>query len=189
MPLLFTGTWEHALLTVTAQAVAVHPNSGTLSRGSYQRILYMFLQIAGVPMRYSFDVQPEGGFCDRILHDIDRLLADEVLKDDAPPAEKYRSYRPGPCAEELLQSHAELLEKHRATIDRVVNCLLPLQRDHLDLVNLLHYLFRWIKAGGGEGPWKDRVIERFLHLNKEKYTPDAVSADYDAMVRAKLLEA
>jgi hypothetical protein len=187
MPLLFTGTWEQAVLTAAVQAAAENRAAGYLGRTALQKILY-FLQIAGVPMRYYFDVYHYGPYCDRITRDVEWLLADEVLKDASPSPERYSNYRPGTSAEELVGSHAPALEPHRATIAKVVRILLPLQPDHLELLATLDYLFRQLKAGGGPGPWKERVLARFLDVKKDKFPAQVVSDAYDSLVGAGLIE-
>ena len=70
----------------------------------------------------------------------------------------------------------------------VVTGLLPLEPDHLELVATLDYLYRQKKAGGGSGPWKNSVIDRFIQVKKNKFPRTAVSVAYDSMVRANLLE-
>ncbi len=187
MSLQLTGSWEHALLAVTAQEAAAAGDSGYLGRTALQKILY-FLYIAGIPMSYSFDIYHYGPYCAGISGDVEWLLADEVLKDTSPAPEKYSNYRPGPGADQLIGAHAATLEPYRATITRVVRTLLPLQPEHLELLATLNYLFRWLKAGGGQGPWKDRVIARFLEVKKGKFPLQEVTAAYDSLVRAELVE-
>lgn len=188
MPLLFSGTWEHALLTVTAQEAAKAGATGFLGRTAIQKILY-FLQIAGVPMRYTFDIYHYGPYCDRVTRDVELLLADGVLRDASPFPAKYSNYRPGAGADDLLEAHTSALAPHLATIDAVVQGLLPLDPSHLELLATLDYLYRQMKAGGGSGPWKDRVIARFHQVKKDKFPPEQVEAGYDAMVRAGLIAA
>jgi uncharacterized protein YwgA len=186
MPLLFSGTWEHALLAVTAREAA-KSESGYLGRTALQKILY-FLQIAGVPMRYAFDIYHYGPYCDRVSRDVELLLADGVLKDGSTSPTKYSNYRPDVGADELIESHASALLPHLNTINTVVQSLLPLEPNHLELLATLDYLYRQLRAGGGSGPWKDRVIRRFLEVKKDKFTVEEVSTGYDSMVRAGLAE-
>lgn len=188
MPLHLTGTWEHALLAATAKAAATSGEGGYLGRTALQKILY-FLQIAGVPMKYSFDIYHYGPFCDRICRDVELLFADEVLKDASSSPEKYSNYRPDAGASKLIQSHASALEPYQATIDKVVRSLLPFRPEHLELLATLVYLFRQLKAGGGPGPWKERVIDRLVQVKKDKFTREEVVIAYDALVQANLIEA
>jgi hypothetical protein len=188
MPLQLTGTWEHALVAATAQEAAASGDSGYLGRTALQKILY-FLQIAGVPMRYRFDIYHYGPYCDRITRDVEWLLADEVLKDTSSSPDRYSNYRPGPTADELIRPHAPTLEPHRRTLRKVVHGLFPLQPEHLELLATLDYLFRQLKAGGGQGPWKERVIIRFLEVKKYKFPVQNIRAAYDSLVQADLIEA
>src|SRR2546421_738393 len=187
MPLLFTGTWEHAVLATTAQVAAGHAGRGYLGRTALQKIVY-FLQISGVPMRYRFDIYHYGPYCDRVSRDVELLVADGVLKDISSNTERYSNYRPAEAADELLQSHADALQTHQETINKVVQALLPLEPDHLELLATLDYLYRQKRAGGGSGPWKEIVINRFLEVKKDKFQRTAVSAAYDSMVCVNLFE-
>jgi uncharacterized protein len=188
MPLQLTGTWEHAVLAATARAAGNHADKGYLGRTALQKILY-FLQLSGVPLRYRFDIYHYGPYCDRISRDVEWLVADGVLRDASSNPEKYSNYRPAEAADELLRLHAATLEAHQATIDKVVQTLLPLEPEHLEILATLDYLYRQIKAGGGAGPWKERVIDRFMEVKKTRFQKTAVSEAYDSMVRANLLEA
>jgi hypothetical protein len=140
-------------------------------------------------MRYRFDIYHYGPYCDRISRDVELLLADGVLEDISLNPEKYSNYRPADEAGELLQSHAEALRAQQETIANVVQALLPLEPGHLELLATLDYLYRQKRAGGGAGPWKESVIDRFMEVKKDKFQRAAVSAAYDSMVRAKQLEA
>lgn len=187
MSLQLTGTWEHAVLTAIAQVAAGHTDKGYLGRTALQKIVY-FLQLSGIPMRYRFDIYHYGPFCARISRDVEWLVADGVLRDASFSPEKYSNYRPGDAAEELLRSHVDALQNHQETINKVVQTLLPLDPAHLELLATLDYLYRQIKAGGGSGPWKERVINRFMEVKKDKFQRDNVSAAYDAMVQADLIK-
>ncbi len=187
MPLQLTGTWEHALLAATARASETLAEKGYLGRTALQKIVY-FLQISGVPARYRFDIYHYGPYCDRVSRDAELLIADGVLKDSSPTPGKYSNYRPAAEADSLLQLHADELRKHQATIDKVVWSLLPLEPDHLELLATLDYLFRQKRAGGGAGPWKDAVVERFMAVKKDKFQRSDVANAYDSMVQANLLE-
>jgi uncharacterized protein YwgA len=187
MPLLFSGTWEHALLAVTAREAAKHPAAGYLGRTALQKIFY-FLQIAGVPHRHAFDVYHYGPYCDRVSRDVELLLADGVLKDVSASPDKYSNYRPDAGADELIEAHASALGPHLKKISTVVESLLPLDPSRLELLATLDYLHRQLRAGGGTGPWADRVIARFLQVKKDKFQEEDVRAAYDSMVRAGLAE-
>jgi uncharacterized protein len=187
MPLRFSGTWEHALLAVTAREAAKSGEACYLGRTALQKILY-FLQIGGVPMRYAFDIYHYGPYCDRVFRDVELLLADRVLKDVSSSPAKYSNYRPDAGTDELIELHASALGPHFKTINTVVQSLLPLEPNHLELLATLDYLYRQLRAGGGRGPWKHRVIGKFLEVKKDKFPEEEVRDGYDAMVRAGLVE-
>lgn len=188
MPLQLTGSWEHALLAATVKAASVPGSTGFLGRTALQKIVY-FLQISGVPMRYKFDILHYGTFCDRIPQDVEWLMADGVVSDVSANQEKYSKYQPGPAIDELLSRHHHDLEQYQSVIDSVVKTLLPWRPEELELFATLDYIFRQFKAGGGSGPWKERVVTRFLEIKKDKFPKDRVSAAYDSMVNTKLIEA
>ncbi|MDB5313173.1 MAG: hypothetical protein JWO38_7375 [Gemmataceae bacterium] len=116
------------------------------------------------------------------------LPADGVLKDASSNPEKYSNYRPGDAAEELLRPHQGRLDAYRTTITGVVKALIPFQPGHLEILATLDYLYRQLRAGGGKGPWKERVISRFMDVKKEKYDQAEVGNGYDSLVRANLME-
>ncbi len=189
MSLLLTGTREHALLAMIVQeaASAAQEEGGYLGRTAMQKLPY-FLQILDVPMRYRFDLHHYGTYCEAISIDIDWLVADQVVEDWSNNPEKYSNYRPGPALEELLSRHKAELEPHRETIRSVVRALLPFRPERLELIATLHYLYREQKASRGKGPWKSRVLKRFCDVKKDKFPQADVSAAYDLLAGAGLLE-
>jgi uncharacterized protein YwgA len=189
MTLLLTGSREHALLGMIVQeaAEATRAGGGYLGRTAMQKIPY-FLKILGVPMGYRFDLHHYGTYCQAISTHIDWLVADQVIVDNSNNQEKYSRYQPGPALNELLSMHETDLEPHRETIRDVVRALLPLSPERLELIATLHYLYREQHASGDTGPWKDRVLARFLEVKKEKFPEEQVSVAYDQLVQAGLLE-
>ena len=185
MSLLYTGSWDHALLAATVKAASDAGATGYLGRTAIQKIVY-FLQVSGVPMRYSFDIYHYGPYCDRISKDVEWLLADSVLKDGSPDSGKYSNYKPATALDDLLQLHPDI-NLHLQTITSVVKTLLPLKPDRLELLATLDYLYRQIKAGGGGGPWKQRVVDKFVEVKKDKFSRDDVTAAYDSMVKIQLI--
>lgn len=185
MPLL-TGTWDQALLAATVKVAAEEGASGYLGRTALQKIIY-FLQVAGVPMRYSFDLYHYGPYCERISRDVELLTADSVLADESTEPSKFSNYRPGGEADELLVAHPGVAG-HIASIRKVVHALLPLRPERLELLATLDYLYRQVKAGGGSGPWKDRVVERFISVKKQKFSRADVETAYDVMAQVGLVD-
>jgi hypothetical protein len=101
---------------------------------------------------------------------------------------KYSNYRPDVGAEERIQSHSSALKPHLNTITTVVQKLSSLEPNHLELLATLDYLYRHLKAGGGPGPWKPKVVTRFLEVKKDKFSPDDVSKAFDSMVEGNIFE-
>lgn len=187
MPRLFTGTWEHALLAAVVAEVSTAPQVGYFGRTALQKIVY-FLQIAGVPMRYAFDLYHYGPYCDRVSGDGELLVADGVLKDGSPNPERYSDYRPDEGADELIRSRAAELEPHLGKIRAVVQNLLPLEPKRLELLATLDYVYRELRGRGGPGPWAERAVVRFLEVKKDKYPEAQVRAAFDSMAQAGLVE-
>jgi len=59
---------------------------------------------------------------------------------------------------------------------------------HLELLATLDFAYRWVKASGGSGPWKDRAVTRFIEIKKEKFAKPLVEKTYDGLVVAGLFE-
>ena len=188
MPLLFSGTWEHALLAVTAREAAKSGEAGYLGRTALQKIVY-FLQIAGVPMRYAFDIYHYGPYCDRVSRDVELLLADGVLKDastyarevlELPPRRRGgrtdRVARLGPPAAlgDDQQGRPEPVAARPEPSRTAGDARLPVPP---------------VKGGR-----RERTLEgsrdRPVHGSEEGQVPvDEVRDAYDSMVRAGLAEA
>jgi hypothetical protein len=188
MALVLTGTWEQALLVSVAQVTALESNSCCLGRAALQKLLY-FLQVSGVPMRYRFDTYPSGPYCERIVRDVDLLLADGVLQEASANPEKCSRLVPGAAAAELTRLHSVELEQQGNTVKSVVKALLPFNPGRLEMLATLDYLYRQLLAGGGSGPWKERVIARLLEIKKDKFDRAAIDAAYAAMAGANLIKA
>lgn len=184
MSLLFSGTWDHAVLAAAVQAATSAKTDGYLGRTAVQKIVY-FLQVAGVPMGYGFDIYHYGPYCDRLSRDVEWLLADGVIKDSSANPEKYSNYAPDGAINDLLGRHPSV-DGHKAVIAAVVKSLLPLDPVRLEVLATLDFLYRQFKAGGGSGPWKDRVVEKFMAVKKDKFPLQNVVETYDGLVAAKL---
>lgn len=184
MSLMFSGTWDHAILAATVRAASEAKSTGYLGRTAIQKIVY-FLQVAGVPMRYSFDIYHYGPYCDRVSQDVETLLADGVIQDSSAKPDKYSNYVPDNAIGDLLGQHQKV-EDYESTIASVVKSLLPLDPARLELFATLDFLYRQFKAGGGTGPWKERVVEKFMTVKKDKFPRATVTEAYDNLVAAKL---
>ena len=68
----------------------------------------------------------------------------------------------GYVVSELLKAGHEVVGvDNLSKYGKVIRNLLPLEPSHLELLATLDYLYRQLTAGGGGGPWKARVVERF----------------------------
>ncbi len=58
----------------------------------------------------------------------------------------------------------------------------------LELLATLDYLYRQLRAGGGDGPWKERVVARFEEVKGYKFNFDEVSAAYDTLAKTNIID-
>ncbi len=147
------------------------------------------MNVLGVPMRYDFDIHHFGPFCAHVMHDVDWLLADEVIVDHSQEKKRYSNYRPGPGWSELSAQYHDTLSAHQQKIEAVCRALGSLAHHDLELVATLDFSFRWVRAGGGGGPWRARTIEKFKSIKKDKFPNAEIDSWYDALVGAGLIEA
>jgi uncharacterized protein YwgA len=187
MALLLAEKWEHALLAAIVKEARKTRGSAYLGRTAFQKIAY-FLNVLGVPMRYRFDLYHYGPYCDAVTRDIEWLLADHVIEDQSGNREKYSNYRSGPNCEELLALHAAKLDEHRATIQNIVQALVPLEPERQELIATLDYLFRQLRASKDQSPTKEEVLGRFFEVKGGKFPAETVSAAYDSLASAGLLK-
>lgn len=180
---------EHALLTlVVAEAAPLTKSkSSFLGRTAIQKIVY-FLQREGVPMRYSFDLYTYGPFCQEVLFDMDDLQAMGAVKDSSTDPSKYSNYIVGEKAKHLLDRYSEFVQSVRPMAKPVVELLAPLKPDTLEAVATLDYVFRYIRARGGHGPWKDRVVDRFQEVKPGRFERSRIEKLYDQMASIKLVQ-
>jgi len=192
MTLLLADTKDQALLTMVieeAQKTGAD-GRGYLGRTALQKIMY-FLKVLEVPMSYRFDIHHHGPFCVDILNDAEILIADNVIKDESPDKAKYSDYKTSTSAKELLGKYSEDLDKHRGKVSTIVGAMVPLSPDRLELIATLDYAYRWVRATGGSGPWKKRVMQRFFEIKKDKkdkFPEQEVSQAYDSLVKAGLIQ-
>ena len=115
---------------------------------------------------------------------------EEVLKEE----KKYSDYHTAGKAAEFTGKYSTTLNKYRSKVKIIVEAMLPLDPDSLELIATLDFAYRWVRATGGKGPWKTRVIERFYEMKKKKRDtfpegdPDGkVSKAYDSLEEAGLI--
>ncbi|HUQ70725.1 MAG TPA: hypothetical protein VM165_14445 [Planctomycetaceae bacterium] len=186
MTLALQHRWEHALIAATVEAASRNCPECQLGRTAIQKLLY-FLNVLGVPMRYSFDIHHYGPFCSSVMHDVDWLLADDVIVDESNE-DRYSLYRPGEGWSELSACFADQLDEYRDQIQNVCEALCDLSPRTLELIATLDFSYRWVRAGGGTGPWKNASIAKFKSIKKDKFTDDEINEWHDVLVNAGLIE-
>ncbi len=185
MNLSLEHRWEHALLAETI-AKASEKTSSYLGRTAVQKLIY-FMQVLGVPMRYRFEIYHYGPFCSDILQDVEWLIADDVVTDTANEG-RYSKYSSGASYNDLRSQYAENLDNYSDQINDVIEAMGDLDPDTLELLATLHFSFRWVKARGGNGPWKELTIAKFKSIKKEKFEDSQIVGWYDTLVEAELIE-
>lgn len=121
------------------------------------------------------------------MSDVEWLLADDVIKDTAPQA-RYSNYKPGPGWSELKDQYADKIEEYNHIIEDVCQALSDLSPEALELTATLDFSFRWVRARGGDGPWRSAAIEKFKQIKKEKFGDEEINGWYDTLVEAGLIE-
>jgi hypothetical protein len=61
--------------------------------------------------------------------------------------------------------------------------------EKLELLATLDYLYRQLAASGGSGPWRERVVARFMEVKRDKFSRAEVEGTYDVMAEVGILEA
>lgn len=187
MTLLLPHRWEHALVAATVKAANDGFPNCTLGRTAIQKLLY-FMKVLGVPMRYDFDMHHFGPFCSDVASDVEWLLADDVILDQSGK-ESSSNYKPGQNADELRCQFSDRLDQHLSTIQNVCNALSDMSPRSLELISTIDFSYRWVKARGGNGPWKPHVVEKFKQIKKEKFREEEIEKWYGVLVEATLIEA
>lgn len=188
MRLLFAHSRDHALLALVIEEAhkVVKEKRTFLGRTALQKIMY-FLKVSRVPMSYRFDIHHHGPFCQEILRDAQWLMADDVIIDSSRDPDKYSNYAPGKAIGDLLTRYKNVVNWHRRKVCEVVHALAPLAPEDLEMLATLDYIYRELTASGKKGPWKDRVIARFMQIKGSKFRQGLVESAYDAMVKAHLV--
>lgn len=186
MTLLLPLRWEHALVAATIEAASKTCPTCELGRTAIQKLLY-FINISGVPMNYKFDIHHYGPFCADIMHDVDWLMADDVVVDTAGEA-RYSNYKPGSNLPSVREQFSDELDKYQAVISDVCEALSDLSPRTLELIATLDFSFRWVHARGGTGPWKNSTVAKFKEIKKDKFTDEEIDRWYQSLVAAKLIQ-
>lgn len=186
MKLTLPHRWEHALIAATVEAASKKCPDCYIGRTAIQKLLY-FMNVLGVPMRYSFDIHHYGPFCPNVMHDVEWLVADDVIEDRSPES-RYSNYKPGVAWPELSSQYQPKLREFNEKIEDVCEALSDLSPHTLELIATLDFSFRWVRARGGEGPWRDDAITKFKEIKKDKFSDHDIGAWYKVLVEAGLIE-
>lgn len=186
MSLVLAHRWEHALIGATVNAAASKNPKCFLGRTALQKLLY-FMKVLGVPMRYTFEIHHFGPFCQNVRNDVDWLLADYVLKDESQDP-RYSNYRPNKSWKELENQFARELSQFQSVVSNVCHALSDLSPNTLELIATLDFSYRWVKARGGQGPWRHLAIEKFKSIKKDKFADAEIQKWYDSLAAAQLIE-
>ncbi len=188
MSLMFAKTKDQALLALVIREAAkvAQSQGGFVGRTALQKIVY-FLTVRGVPTNYKFDIYHYGPFSEKILWDIDLLLADGVIADKSSNSGKFSNYDSGPAIDEIVKMYATEMDAVSKDVKAVVSTLIPLKPNELELIATLDYLYRQQFATGVRDNIKDKVISRFQEFKKDKFPANLISSTYDAMVSARLV--
>ena len=188
MTLTLDYRWEHALIAATVEAAKRRCPVCSIGRTAIQKLLY-FMNVLGVPMKYSFEIHHYGPFCADIMYDVEWLLEDQVIEDQSHEQGRYSSYVPGAHWSDLSEAFKDQLESHQQLIFSVCDALSDLSPETLELIATLDFCYRWVRARGGCDSRRDAAIEKFKQIKKDKFTDAQIHHWYDVLVKAQLVEA
>lgn len=187
MTLVLDHHWEHALVAAVVDAAKKDCPDCYLGRTAIQKLVY-FLHVLDVPMNFRFRIHQFGPYSDALVSTVDWLQADSVIVDGAS-GPSYSNYVVGENFQEVISRYADRLAEHSSTISAVVSAMASLDPRELEVAATLDYAFRWVKARGGEGPWKDDTIKKFKEIKKDKFTDAKIEEWYSSLTAAKLIQA
>lgn len=186
MTLLLPHRWEHALVAATVKAANEHCPNCTIGRTALQKLLY-FMKVLEVPMKYDFDIHHFGPFCSDVSSDVEWLLADDVILDQSDK-ETSSCYKPGQNLDELWQQFSGRLEQYSSTIQKICKAFSDMSPRSLELISTIDFSYRWVRARGGNGPWKQSVVEKFKQIKKDKFSDADIDKWYGVLVETTLVE-
>jgi uncharacterized protein len=161
-------------------------NGHFLGRTAIQKLVY-FAKTLGVPVPCSFEIYTYGPYSDAVTFSVDSMLADDVLQDTSKAPNKYSDYRLGDNAMELLNAYQADIDPHQREIDAVVQSLGSFEPQQLELVATLHFIHQRLKHILRRTPPKDKVLEEFRRIKKDKFLLDEVDGFYNALKEAELI--
>jgi uncharacterized protein YwgA len=186
MTLTLLHRWEHALIAETVDASSKKCPTCYLGRTAIQKLIY-FIGVLGVPMKYRFEIHNYGPFCPNVMHDVEWLLADDVIEDRSQE-DRYSNYKPSVGWPELSERFKDKLNEYEPLIEAVCDALSDLSPDTLELIATLDFSYRWIRARGLPGPWKSSAIEKFKEIKNDKFSDKEIESWYQVLVNARLIE-
>ena len=192
METLLKYRWEHALIAKTVAEARATCAECTLGRTAIQKLIY-FIRVLGVPMKYDFRIHHFGPFCDSIPAAMDWLKAGDVIE-DVSFTDKSSNYRIGSTEEgqatlkSIFDEFQTELSEHESTIRTVVQSMVALSPEELEIVATLDFCYRWVRAQGGTGMWKQKTIDKFKSVKKDKFVDSKIDSWYSVLADTGLIQ-
>lgn len=185
MSLLFSNDLLSAYVTEVVKSFNSLRPSSYLGRTALQKLVY-FCRAVGVPIPCSFEIYNFGPYSEEVTRSATALLADEALQDRSHTG-AYSSYTIGPNANEFSEEFLVEVEKHRPTIDVIVQVLGPSKPETLELVATLHFVNARLKGILGSRPAKQLVFGEFKSIKGNKFSDEDIDCWYHWLEKSDLL--
>jgi uncharacterized protein YwgA len=185
--LVYSNNACSAFLTAIVVSFEQSHPGGYLGRTAVQKLTY-FAKVMGVPIPCSFGIYTYGPYSDTVTFVMESLIADDVVVDRSTKIE-YSDYRLGPNATKLLDAYDCDIRPHVSTIERVVQAIGGFKPQELELVATLHFIAQRQRQIYRRQPTKPEVMSEFTGIKGAKFTPETISAWYDALKSAGLIQA
>ncbi len=161
--------------------------SGFLGRTTLQKLMYLAKSL-GVPIPASFGIYTYGPYSDAITFAVEGMVADDVLVDKSSDVHRYSNYYPGPALDELLEAYKPVWHPYYPTLRTVAEAFGRFEPQELELITTLLFLAQTLKAASGRAPDKAELLKRFRAVKGERFPVDKVSAWYETLSNAGLIE-
>jgi hypothetical protein len=186
MTLLLQHRWEHALVGAVVEAAKSACPTCYLGRTAIQKLVY-FLHVLEVPMQFTFRIHHFGPFCDDLAGVLDWLQADDIVVDDSREP-RYSDFSPAANWPQIKATYQESLHQYQGIIDSVARALGSMEPRILELIATLDFSFRWVRARGGNGPWKEPTIHKFKEIKGDKFSNEEILRWHASLVKSNLIE-
>lgn len=190
MDIYLSNRKERAIMAYAIKKVhEIHSKrseGGYLGRTALQKIMY-FLVRKGVPLPYKFEIYHYGPFCSDIYHDVDCLQVDGIIQNQTPD-KHYWNFVPDENMDDYLEKHEKIINRYKHKIDEVVEMFPGLSPKDLELISTLDYTYQDEKAKSKSSPEKQKVVDRFLKIKKEKYTREKIESTYAILLQKNFFE-